>query len=75
MSCVCSAFLLLCGTGYTNSGHVCGAKGDIFSDNDWFKRICVMFMPKQFDHKTRLMSYALWQEWALIWNKYAPQYA
>lgn len=30
--------------------------------------------PSSFDHKTRLMSIALWQEWALIWNKLAPQY-
>lgn len=65
----------VCGRGYTNISHVFSVKGDIFSDNDWFKRICVKCMPKQFYHKTRLMSCALWQEWALIWNKLAPQYA
>lgn len=65
----------VCGASNTNVSHVFSVKGDIFSDNDWFKCICVTLMPKQFDHKTRLMSWALWQEWALIWSKLAPQYA
>ena len=65
----------VCGRGYANICHAFSVKGNIFSDNDWFKCICVKCMPKQFDYKTRLMSCALWQEWALIWNKLAPQYA
>lgn len=65
----------VCGRGYTNINHVFSVKGALFSNNDWFKLICVKCVPKQFYHKTRLMSCALWQEWAFVWNKLAPQYA